>query len=405
MESQSTLKNVAQTDLYKRLLKYAYEMEGELIQYRRYLHRNPELSWNEKNTSAYLQNTLRNHNIEINKTYATYGFSSEIDSGKPSQLVAYRADMDALPITDHKLCDYSSDNNGVGHMCGHDVHSTIALGLALLLNRVKDEVNGKYRIFWQPAEESSDSGAPKMMDDGVLYGVNTLLGIHVDPSTESGFIRITSGADTAGVDTIEFKINADTTSHSARPHLGKDTIWIANKMLNNLYQLIGRVTDPREASVLTICTFHGGEVSNVIPDYVHFGGTLRSTSTHARDKLFKMYDAQAEATARLYDVDIEFNIKEGAPPVINHPTLVEKSRLWLKESIGEEYVIAGRQSMGAEDFGYYTEHVPSLFLRVGTRGGRDTSHPLHTSLFDVDERIIAPTVARLAMLMIKHANK
>jgi amidohydrolase len=394
---------------YQKLLSRAKELESTLIELRRYLHRHPELSWKEEKTSQYVRDQLAKSGITTDREYAEFGFSADIVGGKStkeSKHIAYRADMDALPIEDRKKCDYKSESFGLGHMCGHDVHTTIAFGVAQLINELKDELTGKYRVFWQPAEESPRSGAPEMIRDGVLEDIDMVMGIHVDPTTESGKFRLTEGPDTAGVDSFKIRVEADSTTHTARPHTGKDTVYIANDLIGKLYAMIGRYTDPRDPSVLSIGILKAGdEALNVIPQYVLFGGTVRTTAPETSDLLMKKIEQYCASIADLYDVDIQLDFGHGAPAVQNDIPSVKLSRKWLEEVSESGTILDGKQSMGAEDFGYYTQKVPAVFTRVGSSNGPATSHPLHSSLFDIDEDIIAETVAKMAFLMINHAER
>lgn len=394
---------------YQKLLNRAKDLEPSLIELRRYLHRHPELSWKEEKTSSYLREKLEESGLKSDRNYAEFGFSTDIIGGKSSseaKHIAYRADMDALPIEDKKKCDYRSESFGLGHMCGHDVHSTIAFGVAQVLHGIKDDIAGKFRVFWQPAEESPRSGAPEMIRDGVLDDIDLVMGIHVDPTTESGKFRITEGPDTAGVDSFKIRVEADSTTHTARPHTGKDTVYIANELISKLYAMIGRYTDPRDPSVLSIGILKAGdEALNVIPQYVLFGGTIRTTAPETSELLKTKVEKYCKSTSDLYDVDVQLDFGHGAPAVQNHVPSVKLSKQWLQEVSEAGHILDGKQSMGAEDFGYYTQKVPAVFTRVGSSDGPKTSHPLHSSLFDIDETIIAETVAKMAFMMINHANR
>jgi amidohydrolase len=378
---------------WKVVQEKAIDLSSYLIEIRRFLHRNPELSWKEFRTSAYLQAQLKSKGISITKNLSETGFYIEL--GPESQnVIAWRADMDALAIQDAKDCTYKSAFDGVAHLCGHDVHSTIALGVALVLHQV--DLKKRIRIFWQPAEEVSPSGAPKMIENGVLENVSTLFALHVDPTLESGKIAVNSGYETASYDGVHVTVKSTSTVHSARPHLGSDLVWIASKLLQDWYALAGRITDARDASVLTFCQIAAGTAINVIPDKLELGGTLRCVSNQEREKMKRHLLQSAAYMASLHGISIDVSFSSSCPAIKNDTDLAQKAAYILKPVSN---IVQTRQSMGAEDFAWYTEHVPSLFLRLGTQHNESTAYPLHHSKFDIDESVIPQAVAEMAFLL------
>ncbi|MEX1135706.1 MAG: amidohydrolase [Balneolales bacterium] len=388
--------------LYKELKSTALEINKELINFRRQLHRNPEVGWKEYETARAIQNMLKLEGINAQTFSGHNGLYTDIKGANGGPVIAYRADMDALPIHDEKEVPYNSGSSGFGHMCGHDVHTAIAVGIARLLSKYAHYLAGTVRVFWQPAEELSPGGALQMIKDGALENVGAVYALHCDPSLQSGKYRLKSGAETAAFDTFKITVNAEETTHSARPHTGKDTIWIANQIAQSLYQLTGRYSDARDPAVLAICTFHGGETFNVIPSKVAFSGTVRTSWEEDRD-LFRDRIEKIVSTAQsLYETNIEVAVNRGAPAVINNDKLFEFADTLIAKQIGRENTKKGRQSMGAEDFAYFSQEVPGLYLRMGTSSSPQTSHPLHSSLFDVDEAVIAPTSALMSFMLIQH---
>ncbi|MCC5925779.1 MAG: amidohydrolase [Bacteroidetes bacterium] len=408
--------------LFDALRVTSQAIEKDLIALRRHLHQNPELSWQETNTAAHIKKLLAAKGIKTSKTVARTGFFVDIegslkDEGLPgdaaatkedaSQLkrcVAYRADMDALAIHDAKTAPYKSQHDGVAHLCGHDVHSTIAYGVACLLYEHRNKFTGTVRVFWQPAEETTPSGAPEMIQDGVLDGVEAVYGMHVDPTIGIGKIALKYGPDTASFDAFEITVKAPTTTHSARPHTGKDTIWIAHTIVQQMYQLSTRITDSRSPVVIAVSMFHGGDVLNVIPENVTFGGTIRASAESERLRIRNYVATLASQMEELHGVKIEVNMMHGAPPVENNGQLVEFAREHLSQILSAEQILDRDQSMGAEDFGYYTQEIPALFTRVGSASSVETSYPLHARSFDIDETIITPTTAIQAFLLMQHLN-
>jgi amidohydrolase len=387
--------------LYGKLLGAAEKLNEELIQFRRDLHQHPEIGWNENETSRKISKRLTDQGLKVRNGLAGYGLCTDIGSGN-GQLIAFRADMDALPIQDQKQVPYASKVPGCAHMCGHDVHSTVALGVAKVLHRFSDEIGGRIRVLWQPAEETQPSGAPEMISAGVLEGVKAIYGVHCDPNLSTGIYSMRKGAETAAFDSFIITVKADSTTHSARPHKGTDTIWIANQIIQNLYQFIGRITDVLKPTTISICTFHAGEALNVIPNTVEFGGTIRTVSDDRRESIRTYVKSLIGSMQSLYDVQIDIRFGMGAPPVVNDERLHDHAVQLIHHQLGKNAFCTREQSMGAEDFSFYTRIVPSLFVRVGSAGSQQTAYPLHSSLFDVDERIIVPTVAFMSWLLMRH---
>ena len=389
---------------YETVATIADGLQPLLVETRRDLHMNPEVSWNETRTAQKIRNILLSKGIQVSKPLAGTGFYVEIVGCGPGSTIAYRADLDALPIQDQKNKPYSSKTPGVAHMCGHDYHTTVALGLALTLDKLRDSFPGKIRVFWQPAEESTPSGAPKMIEDGILDGVDAVFGIHCDPHLPSGKVGIRNGALTGSFDAFEIVVKTQRSLHSARPHLGVDAMWIANQIALQLYTLSTRITDSRSPSVISVCTFHGGEAVNVIPDTVKLTGTIRASDPVSRLRLIDHVKSYCDHMSQVNQCTIHTSVLHGSPPVINDPTLFEFADKTFKSILAPSKIDYPDQSMGAEDFAYYSEIKPSLFMRIGTSNGPDTSHPLHSAHFDVDESTLSIATAIQTYLLISYLN-
>ncbi len=389
-------------ELHKKLRSHAYANEEELIGLRRTLHQHPEPGWSEFQTSQTLRTRLAENGFSSLKATAGTGFYLDIQGEHPGPAIAYRADMDALPIQDRKEKTYASKRTGFGHLCGHDAHSTVAYGVARLLHRHRHELHGTVRIIWQPAEEVTPSGAPLILKEGVLDDIEAIYGIHCDPTLPSGCYSIRPGAETGSFDTFEVTVDAPSTSHSARPYEGKDTIWIANQIIQHFYQMIGRVTDVRKPAVISICTFHAGDALNVIPHHASFGGTIRTMNEQLRQQLREYMTDITREIGRINGVEARIRLGGGSPSVINNFQLYRFMRRLIGLQLGDEKFLDREQSIGAEDFAFYTERLPGLYMRVGTAHSPETSHPLHHSFFDVDERVFAPVSALMAYALIRH---
>ncbi len=366
-----------------------------LTDLRRHLHQHPEIGFEEHATSATLRALLIAHGFEVVGPLAETGFYVEIEGAHPGPTVAYRTELDALPMQDAKTCAYASTIPGKAHLCGHDAHMAVAVGVALLLRERREALHGTARVLFQPNEESSPSGAPRMIEDGVLEGVREIFCIHVDPGLEAGRFGLRAGPVTAAAAPWTVRVVSGQAGHSARPHETVDTVWLATQILTTFYQLPGRVHDARRTAVLTACRFRAGEALNVIPAEVEFGGTLRCVDLDALRLLTDTMRAVAEEAGALYGAEVAFETDLSLPPVVNDPALVEAVRGIVTEQHGEGAAYAiPEPSMGGEDFAFYGQEVPAMLLRVGTASGPETSYPLHHARFDVTDEAL-PAAARL----------
>lgn len=377
--------------------------EDQLITARRYLHQHPEIGFNEFETSRFIRNTLESHGLTVHGPLAKTGLYVDIEGQLPGPHIGYRADIDALPTQDAKHVSYASKNAGVAHLCGHDVHSTIAIGIALLLKENREAFAGTIRVFFQPNEEGKPSGAPVMIEDGVLDGLEAVYACHVDPTLPTGQFGLIKGTATASAVRFSVTVSSHSTGHSARPHNSVDTIWTSVQIANQFYQLVGRLTDPRDPTILTICRYHGGEAYNVIPNRVNFGGTLRSTSLETRKKLEKIMIHTAHTMMDQIEANIEVTLDEGIPPVINDGRLIDHVGNSIKALYGKKAIFhIPRPSMGGEDFANYQQHIPGALIRVGTSCNERTSYPLHDAHFDIDESAIVPAVNLFTRVLLDH---
>lgn len=380
--------------------------EELLVSSRRYLHQHPEVGFNEFETSRFIWNTLESHGFTIHGPLAGTGLYVDIEGHLPGPKIGYRADIDALPTQDAKHVSYSSKNPGIAHLCGHDVHTTIAMGIALLLKENRDAFAGTVRVFFQPNEEGQPSGAPVMIEDGVLNGLEAVYCIHVDPTLQTGKYGLIKGAATAAAVRFNVTVSSPSTGHSARPHQTTDTIWTSVQIANQFYQLAGRLTDPRDPTILTICRYLGGEAFNVIPKHVEFGGTLRSTSLETRQELERIMTHTAHNISQQGEAHVEVSFDEGIPPVLNDGQLIDHVEESIDTVFGKDAIYhIPRPSMGGEDFANYQQHIPGALIRVGTSCNARTSYPLHDAHFDIDEAAMAPTAQLFAHILMSHLAK
>ncbi|MDT0630534.1 amidohydrolase [Rubrivirga sp. S365] len=371
------------------------DLRSELSTLRRELHRYPELGFEERATAERLRSWLVERGLEPSAPLAGTGFMVEVEGERPGPTVAYRADMDALPIQEATDVPYRSCTPGVMHACGHDGHMAIGCGVALLASRRRDEIAGTVRVFFQPCEERMPSGGPRMIADGVLDGVAAAYAVHLEPTLPVGRFGFRSGPLTAACAPFVVTVASDKSGHSARPHEAVDTVWVATQVATELYQLVGRVTDARKAAVLTLCRFQGGDALNVIPARVEFGGTLRCVDGETLAFLREKVRRVAGALGAVYGADVDVHFEPSLPAVVNTAPEVVAARTAAVDVLGAEAAVdLALPSMGGEDFAYYLERVPGAMVRVGSAGGADTRYPLHHARFDLDEAAL-PLAARL----------
>lgn len=378
-------------------------LDDFLVATRRHLHMHPEVGFEEFETADFIADTLAQAGLTPRRVAET-GLFVDIEGAEPGPLLGYRADIDALPIEDAKVdVPYRSQRAGVAHLCGHDAHTTVALGVARLLDAQRDRLHGTVRVFFQPNEEGTPSGAPRMIDAGVLDGMAAVYGIHVDPTLSVGTFGTIKGPVTASADRFDVTVRGPATGHSARPHNVVDTVWLANALAAHLYTLSGRVTDARYPSVLTICRFSAGDAYNVIPKEVVFGGTLRCVDAATRAKMHDEMQSVARNFGEMHGVEVRCDFLYGSPPVVNTGTLVDHVERAAERLFGENAVHHfPLPSMGAEDFAFYTERIPGAFIRVGTRSSERTSYPVHDALFDLDERALTLAARLMAEVLLNH---
>jgi len=360
----------------------------------------------EHDTARFIRQTLEGYGLDVQGPIAGTGLYVDIEGEAPGGTVGYRADIDALPTQDQKRVPYRSQTPGVAHLCGHDAHTAIAIGVALVLQANRADLRGRARVFFQPNEEGLPSGAPLMIRAGILEGLDAVYAVHVDPRLDVGRYGLITGAATASSDRFELKVRQEGTGHSARPHEGVDTVWIASQLMNQFYQTAGRVTDARDASVLTITMLDGSEAHNVIPEQASLGGTLRTVSPDVRETIRSYMRQAAQRMEDLHGAHIELDFEDGSPPVVNDETAIENVDATIRQMFGDQAVHhIERSSMGGEDFAHYLKHVPGAFIRVGTASGPETSYPLHHHRFDIDETPLAPTARLMARTLMNHLER
>jgi hippurate hydrolase len=386
--------------LQQKIKNLAHQYAAEFISVRQHLHANPELSYQEFETSKYVQEKLRSFGISF-EVKATTGVQGIIKGKNPdSRVIALRADMDALPITEENEVAYKSKNPGVMHACGHDVHTTILLGAAKILAELKDEWEGTVKLLFQPGEERNPGGASFMIKEGVLENPRPqgIYGLHVHPGLALGKLSFRKGRVMASADELYLTIKGKG-GHAAAPHLTVDTILVASQLIVSLQQIISRNNNPLSPSVLSICSIQGGHTTNVIPSEVKLMGTFRAMDEEWRTKAHELIRKQVAGIAEATGAEIDLHIDIGYPTVDNDPVLTGKGWQLAEDYMGKAQVEETEIRMGAEDFGFYTQVIPGCFYRLGVRNeAKGIIHNVHTPRFDIDERAIETGMGMMAWL-------
>jgi amidohydrolase len=376
------------------MLKQAHAISEELIEWRRDFHQHPETGFDVHRTAGIVADELEKMGYRVRRGVGKTGVVAEIGEG--GRVVAIRADMDALPIFEQNETDYASKNEGKMHACGHDAHTSMALGAARIL--ANEKLNGRVRFLFQPCEETADeegkSGAMRMYAEGAVDGVDFVIAQHVDPTSPVGMIRINEGPSGGGVDTWTAVIKGKG-GHGAYPQASIDPFAMLAHVIMGLNAITSRKLDPFEPAVVSIGVVNGGFTENVIPDQVEMKGTLRFTSLETQKKI------RAEVT-RVFDAikalggDYELSFLFGGLPLVNDKHVAETIAMVGKDLLGEDKVKPMHKTLGAEDFPEFLKNAPGAMYTLGTKiEGREV-YELHHPRFDLDERALPIGTAVLA---------
>lgn len=390
-----------QTSVLTEIKDIAQNLAPRLIEIRRHIHANPELSGQEYQTAAYVAGVLSSCGLQVEEAVGKTGVVGQL-KGKStdSRLLALRTDMDALPIEERTPLDFASRKPGIMHACGHDVHTTIGLGVAMVLGQL-EPLPGDMRFIFQPAEEIAQ-GASWMVQEGVMRDVSAIFGLHVYPSILARSIGIRYGALTAAADDLEIFIKGES-GHGARPHEAVDAIWIASQAIAALQQAISRTQNPLRPLVLTIGQISGGRAPNVIADSVRMAGTVRSLHPETHATLPQWIENIVASVCKTYGATYEINYRRGVPSVQNDPTITQIVEEASREAWGNECIeILSEPSLGAEDFSLYLEHAPGCMFRLGVGFQDQPNYPLHHPEFVIDESAIVTGVITLAYAAHKY---
>ncbi len=389
--------------MLQKIKELAKKYAPEFIEVRHHLHAHPELSYQEFKTSAFIQEKLTSLNIPY-KVMATTGVVGLIKGKHPDKkVIALRADMDALPITEANEVSYKSVNPGIMHACGHDVHTTCLLGVAKILQETKEDWEGTVKLIFQPGEEKNPGGASLLIKEGVLENPSPqkIIALHVHPGMEVGHFSFRGGMVMASADEIFITIKAKG-GHAAAPQFTADPVLIASHLIISLQQIVSRNNNPFNPSVLSITAINGGNTTNVIPSEVKLMGTFRAMNEDWRFKAHELIKNQAHQLVTSMGAEVNVTIDVGYPFVWNDEDLTKSVKAYAETFIGKELVHETELRMGAEDFAYYTHKIPGCFFRLGAgNASKGITSNVHTPTFDIDETAIEHGMSMMSWLAIQ----
>lgn len=381
----------------------ALEYFPEVQAIRHHIHSTPELSFEEYNTSAFVSQKLTEWGIQHQTGVAGTGVIGLIEGKNPTKkCIALRADMDALPIQELNDVPYKSQNDGVMHACGHDVHTSCLLGVALILNDMKGEWEGTVKLIFQQGEEKLPGGASLLIAAGVLENPKpeAIFALHVYPHLPSGTVGFRAGQYMASTDEIYITIEGKG-GHAALPHQAVDPIAIAAQVITGLQQVISRKGNPIIPSVLTFGKIEAGFTTNVIPDKLELWGTFRTMNEEWRAKAHKYITEFTEKTCEAYGAKAIVNIPQGHASLYNDPVVTAQAESWAKAYLGDTNVKELDIRMAGEDFSFYTQHMPGCFFRIGTnRNNEEFTASVHNARFNIDEEAMKTGVGTMAWIAL-----
>ena len=380
--------------------------QEEVIAIRRHLHQHPELSFVEFETSKYVCSKLDEFGIEYKAGMVKTGIVGLIKGNNPDKkVIALRADLDALPIVEENEVPYKSQNEGVMHACGHDVHTASLLGAAKILNEVKDQFEGTIKLIFQPGEERLPGGASLMIKEGVLENPkpNTIIGQHVYPQLPAGKVGFKPGMYMASTDELFMTVHGKG-GHAALPHLNVDPVLITAHILTALQQIVSRNSHPTTPTVLSFGKMIANGATNIIPDKVELEGTFRAMDEEWRATAHIKMKKLAESIAEGMGGKCEFRIEKGYPFLVNDEEVTKRAKNVAIDFLGADKVVDLDLRMTAEDFAYYSQVAPACFYRLGINNEQLKSG-LHTSTFNIDETAMETSIGLMAWLAVNELGK
>ena len=393
-------------EMIEAIKKLAAEGFPEWQRIRRHIHANPELSFEEWNTAAFISKQLTAWGIDHETGIAGTGIVAVLQGNGAGKCIGIRAELDALPIVEQNETEYRSQNEGVMHACGHDVHATCLMAVLRILQTMKAEWRGSIKAIFQPGEEKHPGGGSLMIADGVLVNptVDTVLAMHVYPHLPAGTVGFRAGQYMASTDEIHITIHGKG-GHAALPHQTIDPIAISAQVLTALQQVVSRRSNPVSPSVLSFGMIKGGTVNNVIPDKVELAGTLRTMNEAWRDEAHALIKNVVIQTCSAFGATADVEIPKGYPSLFNDPVVTAKAEQLAKEFLGDGHVKTLDLRMTADDFAFYSHAVPGCYFRIGTnRSGTGFLNSVHHPQFDIAEEAMETAIGTMAWLAVNLAR-
>ena len=392
--------------LRQRIEQHCRIYHSEVVAMRRHIHANPELAFEEYKTSDFIAKKLDEYGIPYQRGIAKTGIVGFIEGKNKDKVIALRADMDALPITEENDVPYKSKNEGVMHACGHDAHVAMLLAAARILNDIRADLDGSVKLIFQPSEEALPGGAKAMIAEGALKNpdVRHVIGQHVQPTMRSGTAGFRVGKYMASTDEIYLTVKGKG-GHGALPNQNVDPVLIASHIVVAMQQIVSRMAKPDVPTVVTFGRFIAEGQTNVTPDEARLNGILRTFDEKWRAEAHKRITKLAKELAQSMGGDCDVRIESGYPFVVNDKNLTDNLSQFSKEYFGKRHVEELDIRMTAEDFAYYSQEVPSTFFRLGTRTRGKAITNLHTSTFDIDEDALFKGMGLLAYLAYRQLEE
>lgn len=387
-------------ELREKILNYAETLLEEMVAIRRHLHQHPELSFHEEKTSAYIRGLLEEWGVEYDYPFVKQGILARISGEKEGKIVALRSDMDALPINEQTGLQFASQNSGVMHACGHDIHMTSLLGAIRIIKEFREHLEGTLLFIFQPGEEKLPGGAKLMMEEGLFskYKPDMIIAQHVLPEMDAGTVGFRSGPYMASGDEIFITVKGKG-GHGALPENINDPVLMASHMLISLQQEINRKSPKGVPTVLSFGKFVADGAVNIIPDHVKLEGTFRTMNEPWRKEAHSFIEQITRGIASSMGGEVELEIRHGYPALSNDPSVTGLSKQYAMELLGEDHVQDMDIRMTTEDFGWFAERYPAMLYRLGVRTPGNTEIlPLHTSRFQADESALRTGMSLLAWL-------
>ena len=396
------------------------DIHVKVVEWRRHFHENPELGNREFNTAAYIEKHLRKLGLEVETGVGITGVIGILKGGKPGKVLALRADIDALPVTERNdlpfkskvVTEFLGETTGVMHACGHDTHTAILMGVAEVLAKNKDQVAGTVKFIFQPAEEGpppgEKGGALLMVEEGVLKNpdVDAIFGLHINSATPVGQVRYKTGGIMASAQRFVITVKGKQT-HGSQPWSGVDPVYISSKIIDGIQSIISRESNLlKEAAVISVGKIKSGVRFNIIPESAELIGTIRTLDYDMRDHIEKRMHEMIPAIAEAYGGTAEVSISESTDITFNDPELVAQMLPSMKKALGKENVLLTKATTGAEDFSYFSREVPGFYFFLGgMTPGNETPFPHHTPDFFIDENGLIHGVKVLTQMSLDYLNQ